>query len=242
MGLKSGGKKLPEGFGIRFSGRRAVSDKIFALTIAVMVLAVAVMGVGFSAELANKTAGNSGPSGGTQANPYTLTLMITTNNLYDPFMGEQPAYYVVGQNGLASSANITLPANQLIRLVIVDYDNGAPGVNGSQIGQVTGTMKNQMQVVNNTLVNSTISSSGIDIRGVQTLSSIPNSEIAHTFTVPSLGINIPVPPLSTVVTYITIKSAGSYDWLCMIPCGGGPTGTAGAMSTPGWMLGTLTVT
>lgn len=225
---------------MRAISRRGVSDTTFALSMAVMVLVVAGMGVVFSGELSSKSSGSSGQAAG--ASPYTLTLMITTNNLYDPFMGEQPAYYVVGSSGLGSSANITLPANQPIRLVIVDYDNGAPGVNNSQVGQVTGTTNNQEQIVNNTLVNSTISSSGIDIRGVQTVSSIPTSEIAHTFTVPQLGINIPVPPLSTVVTYITITSPGTYSWLCQIPCGGGPEGTAGAMSTPGWMLGTLTVT
>lgn len=218
--------------------KRGVSDTIFALSMAVMAILIAGIGIGFSAELSSKS--SSSPQSAGPA-PYTLTLMITTNNMYDPIMGEQPAYYVVGPSGLESSANITVPANQQIRLVIVDYDNGAPGVNDSLAGQVAGTMNNQIQIVNNTLVNSTISSSGIQIRGVQTVSTVPTSDIAHTFSVPSLGINIPVPPLSTVVTYITITAPGSYSWLCMIPCGGGPEGTAGAMSTPGWMLGTLTV-
>jgi hypothetical protein len=220
---------------MRPDARLGVSDVKFALSIAFMTLLVAGIGIAFSVELSNKS--SSLPAG---TAPFTLTLMITTNNQYDPIMGEQPAYYVVGASGLLSSTNITVPANQPIRIVIVDYDNGAPGVNDSQVGQVTGTTDNQMQILNNTLVNSTISSSGIDIRGVKTVSSVPTSEVAHTFSVPSLGINIPVPPLSTVVTYITISAPGSYSWLCVIPCGGGPEGTAGAMSTPGWMLGTLT--
>ena len=145
---------------MRPDARHGVSDTKFALSIAVMTLLIAGMGIAFSAELSSKS--SSPPVGPA---PFTLTLMITTNNLYDPVMGEQPAYYVVGTSGLQSSSNITLPANQPIRLVIVDYDNGAPGVNDSQVGQVTGTTNNQMQVVNNTLVNSTISSSGIEIRG-----------------------------------------------------------------------------
>jgi hypothetical protein len=223
---------------MRSGTRRGISDFRFALSMVIMGLLVSGMGVAFSSELSN----NSSGVGTNGKAPFTITLLITTNNLYDPTMGEQPAYYVVGTSGLQSSAHIALPANQLIRLVIVDYDNGVPGVNDSQLGQVTGTTNNQIQIVNNTLVNSTISSSGIEIRGVQTVSSIPTTEIAHTFTVPSLGINIPVPPLSTVVTYITINSAGKFVWLCEIPCGGGPLGIAGAMATAGWMQGSLTAT
>jgi hypothetical protein len=222
--------------------RSAVSDSKFALSIATMTLIVAGMGVAFSGELANNSSGSSGQTGaGSNGEAtYTLTLLITTNNLYDPIMGEQPAYYVVGASGLQSSADISVPANQIVRLVIVDYDNGAPGVNDSTVGQVTGTTNNQMQIINNTLVNSTIGSSGIEIKGVQTVSSMPASEVAHTFTVSTLGINIPVPPLSTVVTYVTLKP-GTYTWQCRIPCGGGPYGTLGAMDTAGWMYGNLTV-
>lgn len=223
--------------------RSAVSDVKFALSIATMTLIVAGMGIGFSIELSTDSSGGSGQagSGSNGEATYTLTLLITTNNLYDPVMGEQPAYYVVGPSGLQSSANISVPANEAIRLVIVDYDNGAPGVNDSSVGQVTGTTNDQMQILNNTLVNSTISSSGIEIKGVQTVSSVPTSEVAHTFSVTSLGINIPVPPLSTIVTYVTLKP-GTYTWQCLIPCGGGPYGTQGAMDTAGWMYGSLTAT
>lgn len=213
-----------------------------AIIVLLVLAGVAGIAIGYGFGSVNPSSGGTqGGSQTSQAAAYTITLMITTNNLYDPIMGEQPAYYVVGPTGLESSASISFPVNQIIRLVIVDYDNGAPGVNNTQAGQVTGTQNDQEQILNNTLVNSTISSSGIEIRGVETVSSVPLNETAHTFTIPSLGINIPVPPLSTVVTYLTIKTAGTYNWLCLIPCGGGPQGIQGAMDTPGWMLGTVRV-
>ncbi|CAB1129060.1 protein of unknown function [Candidatus Hydrogenisulfobacillus filiaventi] len=81
----------------------------------------------------------------------------------------------------------------------------------------------------------------------QSLSSVPAAQIAHTFTVPALGINIPVPATPTkgkpeiVKATFVAKKAGSFPWFCEAPCGTGPTGFGGPMATPGWMQGTLTV-
>ena len=91
------------------------------------------------------------------------------------------------------------------------------------------------------MVNSTMTSSGIQIRGAETVSSLPADEIAHTFTIPSLGINIPIGTSSTVVAYLTIDETGTFQWFCMTVCGGGPDGLGGAMVTSGWMTGSLTV-
>ena len=173
--------------------------------------------------------------------PYVLTLVITTGNFYNSTFGDQPAFFVLGPNGLQSSANIVLPAHRLIKLIIVNYDDGTANLSSSEYDSVTGTANNQMTVVNNTLVNSTMSSAGIQIQGAQTVSSLTAGEIAHTFTVPSLGINVPIATSSTIVTYFMLNAPGTYTWLCMTACGAGPAGLEGAMATPGWMTGSLVV-
>ncbi len=173
--------------------------------------------------------------------PYVVTLVITTNNTFNSTIGDQPAYYQLGPKGLQSSAQINLPAHELIKLVIINYDNGAANLTDSQYAAVTGVVGNSIAVVNNSLVNSTMGASGIQIRGVENVSSLSASVISHTFTIPSLGINIPVAALSTEVAYFTLATAGTYSWFCMTECGSGAKGLGGAMVTPGWMSGSVVV-
>jgi hypothetical protein len=173
--------------------------------------------------------------------PYVLTLVITTQNQFNSTVGDQPAFYVLGPYGLQSSAQINLPANELIKLVIINYDDGQANLTNSEYAAAMGVVDDRITVVNNTLVNSTMGSSGIKIGGVESVSSLPPSVISHTFTIPKLGINIPIATLSTEVAYFTIDTPGTYAWYCMAACGSGPKGLGGAMSTPGWMTGSVTV-
>ncbi len=86
------------------------------------------------------------------------------------------------------------------------------------------------------------------------VTSVGNNEIAHTFTIPSLGINVPLPvagmdgsmgsmgdPTIVRFTFRAPSAAGTYQWLCVTPCGGDPDGVGGAMHTDGWMRGHLIV-
>lgn len=173
--------------------------------------------------------------------PYEVTLVITTENIYNSTVGDQPAYYVLGPNGLESSANISLPANRLIRMVIVNYDDGPADLAGPQYAQVSGTQNNVVTQVSNDLMNSSQGASGIQIKGVNTTSAVAPNDIAHTFTVPQLGLNIPIMPSSTVTAYFTINQTGTFLWFCETMCGSGPNGDQGAMSTPGWMTGSVSV-
>lgn len=72
--------------------------------------------------------------------------------------------------------------------------------------------------------------------------------IAHTFTVPALGLNVPIPGYSsrgkgyvTVTFRVRIGKAGAYNWRCMAPCGDGQDGQAGPMADDNYMRGTLFV-
>lgn len=68
-----------------------------------------------------------------------------------------------------------------------------------------------------------------------------NTNVAHTFAIPSLGLNVESPGQSTVTFTVWFNETGSFQWFCETPCGtNGCTG--GPMSTPGYMSGALTVT
>jgi plastocyanin len=165
--------------------------------------------------------------------------VVTTSNVYNSTVGEQPAYYVLGPHGPESAASIALPAHGLIELVIICYDDGAANLTSSQYATVIGTQNNAVTVVSNTNVNSSQGAAGIQVSGGQSVSSLPANDTAHTFTIPQLGINIPIAPSSTTVAYFTINQTGTFTWFCQTECGYGNKGLLGAMSTPGWMTGNV---
>jgi hypothetical protein len=75
---------------------------------------------------------------------------------------------------------------------------------------------------------------------------VSNANIAHTFTIAALGINVPLTKapeggVSTTVFTFTVDKAGTYTWSCMTPCGGGADGMTGSMATKGWMKGNVIV-
>jgi len=64
---------------------------------------------------------------------------------------------------------------------------------------------------------------------------IPRLAISHTFTIPDLQVNIPIPPDTMVVFTYTFSSPGVYVYVCTTPCGPG-------MGLNGYMQGYITVT
>lgn len=77
---------------------------------------------------------------------------------------------------------------------------------------------------------------------------VSNENIAHTFSIPELGINVPLSKApdggfsTTVFTFKVAKDkAGSYTWRCFTPCGGDPKGMGGSMATKNWMQGNVVV-
>ena len=148
----------------------------------------------------------------------------------------QPQFFVVGSGGLKSSANISLPAKMLIQLTIVSYDTPT-AVSTDQEGVVNGTVGGTVYLINGT----SASMSSMPEPWGNNVTSVSGASLAHTFTVPQLGINIPVVGGDTMIAYVFFSRPGTYTWICETPCGFGPTGSQGAMSTAGWMTGTITV-
>ena len=210
--------------------------------VSMLVLLAAGIGIGwgFQSTVAPSSGGKITVTSGVQGT-YPLTLVITTENTYNSTVGTQPAYYVLTSEGLQSSANISLPANTTVKVTIVCYDDGNASLVNNQYANVQGTINGTITYTNNDDVNSTQGPSGIVLNGGETVTKVPPDLIAHTFTIPSLNLNIPVPLNSTVVAYFKTGSAGSYIWYCDTECGAGPTGVLGAMDTPGWMTGKVDV-
>lgn len=129
------------------------------------------------------------------------------------------------------STSLRLPAHSTVNVTIVNADPGdTPLPAGSPFNHVTGVTGGQAYVDGTAY------------------SQLALDKIAHTFTVPGLGINVPIPgdaPAGksniTVTFSFTTGSAGTYMWQCMDPCGADPNGWGGPMATRGYMMGTITV-
>jgi hypothetical protein len=140
-----------------------------------------------------------------------------------------------------------VPAGSTIDVTILGYDGCTP-LRNPFWGKVTGTAGN-VENVNGTPVS--------------TLNSWGSCAVGHTFSIPSIGLNVPVAspttlkenndlcsdspctsgPHSTVTfSFKTPSTAGDYFWQCRVPCGlGYLDGFGGPMQTIGFMTGQMEV-
>jgi hypothetical protein len=121
-------------------------------------------------------------------------------------------------------------AGEVVTLRITSYDDGTAPLTGAQMmyDRVSGTIGDVEEV---------------DGRPV---SSIPDEDVAHTFTVVGLGLNLVLPAAPpgrtvTVVARFVPRRTGVFLWQCYAPCGSGPNSMGGAMASPGYMEGRVTV-
>ena len=127
-----------------------------------------------------------------------------------------------------SSALIDLPANATVDVTLRSFDDG-PAAPPSVYSRVTGTVGGVMTL------------NGRKVR------SVPVATIAHTFTLPGIGLNIPIPAVKGKAKFVTeafqfkTGKAGKYAWQCYAPCGTGSAGWGGPMVTAGQMMGEVQV-
>ena len=213
------------------------SNLIGGLTVAVLALALVLGGFGAGTALSRGgSVGTTTTATTTVVNasaPFEITLVIATGSIFNSSASDQPAFFVLGPHGLESAGNIAVPVNRTIQLTIVNYDDGNASFVQSGINVVSGTTGGTITFASNDNINSTQGANGIVVKGGETTSTVPADSVAHTFSVPSLGLNIPVPLSSTVVATFKITHAGSFTWFCLTACGDA------AMSTTGWMTGSL---
>ena len=232
-----------------------VSERIFySIVTAIIVLGGIGIGVAYHASIGTTPAGSTG-SGTTSAQtssvqPYQLTIIVTTQNYFNATAGQQPAFFVLQNNTLQSSANIRLPANVPIQLTIRNYDDG-PASTDSNYSAVVGTYNDQVSMFNETLIQSyaidptSTAASGIAITGGIVTTYVDNYSISHTFTIFSnathkIAVNVPILPSTVEQTTFMLSQPGGYYWQCEAGCGA-PSEFTGSMSTPGWMTGYVTV-
>jgi hypothetical protein len=140
-----------------------------------------------------------------------------------------------------------VPANTQVNMTIYEYDGCTP-LRNPVWGEVMGTMGG---VAYN------------DGKPYSLLNSYAECTVAHTFTMPALGISVPLASPTTyaansnlcstspctsgpheVVTFSfrTPAVSGTFRWQCIIPCGlGYLDGNGGPMATPGYMSGQMEV-
>ncbi len=156
-----------------------------------------------------------------------LDLTIVTGDMIGKT--EFPAYV---------PSDFTLPAHSTVVVTITNFDDATPLPKGSEV------YANAAGVVGGTFTVTPIDPK--DPNGsagpTQTLASLNPAKVSHTFTVPGLGINVPIAAHARVSFTITTGDAGTFSWRCMDPCGAGPSGWGTAMAAKsGYMEGTLTV-
>lgn len=130
-----------------------------------------------------------------------------------------------------------VPANATVRVEIANFDDATPLTGAlTQFAKVQGT------------VGGTVSIEPLDPKNPnssaapQVTSEVdPQNGVSHTFTIAKLGINVPVAPKARTIFTLETGAPGTFVWRCNDPCGSGPSGWGGAMSTDGYMVGKLTI-
>lgn len=160
-------------------------------------------------------------------NHATLNLTIVTGEM-------------LGKGALGPAyvpSNFTVPAYSTVLVTVTDFDTASPLTGAlTKYAKVTGTVGNTMTVqAINPLAPNTLTGEP------KTLDGIFPTLVAHTLTIPALGLNVPMAAQSRIIFTIKTGNPGSYQWECMDPCGSGSNGLGTPMWKTGYMAGTMTV-
>ena len=137
-----------------------------------------------------------------------------------------------------------VPAHTRVNVTIYQYDSGSP-LRNQQIGQVQGTLGGQAT---------------LNGKAFSVINSNAGNGVGHTFSIPTLGINVPLvalngnlnlcgaAPCTFASPHNVIKFSfmspgpGTYPWQCFVPCAlGFLYGNGGPMQTVGYMDGFMKV-
>lgn len=138
-----------------------------------------------------------------------------------------------------------VPAGTKVNVTIYGYDGCTP-LRNPYWGRVTGTAGN--------IVN-------VNGKPVSALNSWSSCSVGHTFSIPGIGLNVPMasptsptanlcstspctsgPHMTMQFSFMTPRTPGTYFWQCRVPCGGGfLDGFGGPMQTIGFMTGNMQV-
>lgn len=84
---------------------------------------------------------------------------------------------------------------------------------------------------------------GLELLNGTPIGRVPGTNVAHTFNIPAIGLQILSPGMSVVQFTVDLTRGAPLIWYCFAPCGTGPNPyNTPPMNVPGFMTGTLTVT
>lgn len=146
-------------------------------------------------------------------------------------MPVKPGGPATGYAAYLPTTVLSAPAQRIVTVTIRNFDlDPVPTPADSPVTQVQGTV------------------GGVAYADGKAYTVLDRMQIAHTFTVPALHLNVPIPGVSAsgkpyvAVTFrFRTGVAGVYAWRCMAPCGEGQDRQAGPMADERYMRGALDV-
>jgi hypothetical protein len=212
----------------------SLAAKLVGIVVAVAIVAVAIT-LYVSHYLHSPT-----PFTAAQTGPHQASLVLGTTPAAGSLGGSKSwVSYLVRQNGHWDRTTVfNVPAHSLVHVTIYNFD-GKSGLRNPFLSQVQGTVGGTVR----------INGKATDV--------IKPDDASHTFTVPELGISVPVlgvadeaknqcpeMPCSLKQAHETMAftfrtgKPGRYRWQCFVPCAAGfIDGFAGPMQTIGYMDG-----
>jgi hypothetical protein len=210
----------------------------------IVILLGAVVVAGAIGLYVNKLVQSPTPIAAQQTGPAQTQLTLGTTPAVGK-LGQNPTWvsYLVREGDQWKHTTVfDVPAHSLVKITILNFD-GASGLRNPFLSQVQGTVGGVMQLDGKTVKN------------------IAAPDASHTFTVPQMGINVPIQGVAddapnqcpempcsldqaheTVSFMIRTGKPGHYRWQCFVPCAAGfIDGFAGPMQTIGYMDGSLHV-
>ncbi len=201
--------------------RRGALTVLAFLVAGVLVGAFAVTYLHQSPTAIHATSSGSIASDGSPIVDIKVTTVATVNQ------GDHPNWV-----GYLPTTFFKVPPNATIRMT-VDQQDGPSGLRNPYLSLVRGTVGGTMTV------------------NGKTTNSIDPASAAHTFSVPDLGVSVPLlgidanNPKNTdnfVVFSFKVPASGIFHWQCFVPCGAGTLyGNGGPMQTLGYMDGQIEV-
>lgn len=214
-----------------------------AMRLAAILIGVAIAAGGIAFYVARLVRSPT-PVAAVQAGPRQAQLTLGTTPAVGKLGGNKSwVSYLVREDGHWDHTTVfNMPAHSLVHVTVYNFDGGS-GLRNPFLSQVQGTVGDAMKV---------------DGRTTKTISP---DDASHTFTVPEMGISVPIEgvpddakhqcaemPCSLKKAHETISftirtgKPGRYHWQCFVPCAAGfIDGFGGPMQTIGYMDGFLHV-
>ena len=209
-----------------------------AIVAGVVIVAVAI------GLYVNKLVRSPTPIAAAQTGPAQAELTLGTTPAVGKLGGNPSwvSYLVREGNQWKHTTTVVVPSHSLVKITVLNFD-GASGLRNAFLSQVQGTIGGTMQLNGKTVKN------------------ISPDDASHTFTVPQMGIVVPIKGVAddapnqcpempcsldqahnTVTFMIRTGNSGWIRWQCFVPCAAGfINGFGGPMQTIGYMDGFLHV-